>query len=132
MSISNAMINALSGLGAASRSADVVASNVANALTQGYARRELQVSARALAGSGTGVRVDGVIRAINQAVLNDKRLADAETAGADARSRFQLRIETAIGQPGDGNSLGGASLPWKPPSLRQPAVPIATRGFRMW
>lgn len=107
MSISNAMINALSGLGAASRSADVVASNVANALTQGYARRELQVSARALGGNGTGVRIDGVTRAINQAVLNDKRLADAEAAAATQRSRFQLRIETAIGQPGDGGSLGG-------------------------
>lgn len=107
MSISNAMINALSGLGAASRSAEVVASNVANALTQGYARRELQISARALGGHGTGVRVDGVTRAVNQAVLNDKRLADAEAAAATQRSRFQLRLETAIGQPGDGRSLGG-------------------------
>lgn len=107
MSISNAMINALSGLGAASRSADVIASNVANALTQGYARRELQLSARTLAGTGTGVRVDGVMRAINQAVLNDRRLADAELAAASTRSRFQLRMETAVGQPGDGNSLVG-------------------------
>lgn len=107
MSISNAMINALSGLGAASRSADVIAANVANALTQGYARRELQVSGRTLGGTGTGVRVDGVARAVNQAVLNDKRLADAESAAASHRSRFQLRIETAIGQPGDDRSLGG-------------------------
>ncbi len=107
MSISNAMINALSGLGAASRSADVVASNVANALTQGYARRDLQVSARTLGGVGTGVRVDGVSRFVNQAVLNDKRLADAETAAASGRSIFHLRLETAIGQMDDGRSLGG-------------------------
>ena len=39
MSISASLSSALSGLTAASRRAEVVASNVANAMTEGYGRR---------------------------------------------------------------------------------------------
>ena len=41
MSLSSTLANALSGLGAASRGAEVVSANVANARTPGYGRREL-------------------------------------------------------------------------------------------
>lgn len=105
MSISNAMSNALSGLGAAARAADLISSNVANALTEGYARRELLLSARTLGGSGSGVRVDGVARAVNQQVLNDKRLADAAASDASARASARARLETALGQTDDQGSL---------------------------
>lgn len=107
MSISSAMTNALSGLSANSRAAEIVSANVANALTQGYARRELVLSAQNLGGRGAGVRVDGVVRAVNQGVLNDKRLADAAAANAELRSIFQLGIEDSIGLPEDTGSLSG-------------------------
>ncbi len=54
MSISSALTNALTGLTAARR-ADVVSANVANALTPGYGRREVQISAMSLGGNGAGV-----------------------------------------------------------------------------
>jgi flagellar hook-associated protein 1 len=107
MSLSSSLANALTGLTAASRGAAVISSNVANATTPGYARRELHLSAAALGGYGAGVRVDGVTRAVTQPVLNDRRVADAESGNADLRRAFLDRIEATIGDPGEASSLGG-------------------------
>ena len=105
MSISSSLINALSGLTATSRLADIVASNTANAMTEGYARREVQLASRALSGEGAGVRVVGVTRDVNEIVQRDLRLANSATAGADLRTDFYTRIETALGLPTDDYSL---------------------------
>ena len=57
MSISSALSNALSGLTVASRAADVVSSNIANAMTDGYGVRSLAIGARIVGDSGTGARI---------------------------------------------------------------------------
>lgn len=59
MSISSSLNSALSGLNAASRAAGTVSANIANAMTEGYGRRELDLSARTLGGRGAGVAVTG-------------------------------------------------------------------------
>eukprot|EP00581_Thalassiosira_minuscula_P024003 CAMPEP_0184437988 /NCGR_PEP_ID=MMETSP0738-20130409/628709_1 /TAXON_ID=385413 /ORGANISM="Thalassiosira miniscula, Strain CCMP1093" /LENGTH=42 /DNA_ID= /DNA_START= /DNA_END= /DNA_ORIENTATION= len=41
MSISSALSNALTGLTASARRAEVVSSNISNAMTEGYGRRSL-------------------------------------------------------------------------------------------
>lgn len=107
MTISAALSNALSGLTAVSRAIEVVSSNVSNSMTAGYARRAVDVSAMSLGGTGAGVRIDGISRAVNQAVLNDKRLADAAATRSGTVTTFYQRIEARIGQPGDTGSLGG-------------------------
>ena len=105
MSLSASLNNALSGLTATSRRAEVVSTNVANALTDGYGRREVEVVARSLGGIGAGVQVVGVTRQVNTAILGDRRLADAEAGNTGARADFLARIEAQIGTPGDGRSL---------------------------
>lgn len=105
MSLSASLNNALSGLTATSRRAEVVSTNVANALTDGYGRREVEVAARSLGGIGAGVQVVGVTRKVNTAILGDRRLADAEAGNTGARADFLARIEAQIGAPGDGRSL---------------------------
>ncbi|MCR8724347.1 flagellar hook-associated protein FlgK [Frigidibacter sp. ROC022] len=105
MSITSAMYNALSGLTAASRGIEVVSSNVANARTPGYARRELSLSGQVLAGAGSGVQVSGVRRVVDQGVLADLRLADSAVAADDTRLAFQNRIGGLIGMPGESGSL---------------------------
>ena len=104
MSLSASLNNALSGLTATSRRAEVVSTNVANALTDGYGRREVEVVARSLGGIGAGVQVVGVTRQVNTAILGDRRLADAEAGNTGARADFLSRIEAQIGTPGDGRS----------------------------
>ena len=73
MSISSAFSNATSGLTATSRLAEVVSSNIANAMTEGYARREVSLSAR----TGGGVSIDGVSRAVSDSLQQNLRLAGA-------------------------------------------------------
>ncbi|HOP20284.1 MAG TPA: flagellar basal body protein, partial [Amphiplicatus sp.] len=67
MSISSALNNATTGLSAASKRADIVSSNIANALTPGYSKRDLSVSERILGSEGAGVIVNGVVRASDAA-----------------------------------------------------------------
>ncbi|MCB2136533.1 MAG: flagellar hook-associated protein FlgK [Rhodobacteraceae bacterium] len=105
MGLSTSLQNALTGLTASARSAEVISSNVANVLTAGYARRELHLSAQSLGGTGAGVHVDGVTRAVNQTVLADRRLADADAGNASTRTDFLAAIEDRIGQPGEAGSL---------------------------
>ncbi|MCV2879817.1 flagellar hook-associated protein FlgK [Sedimentimonas flavescens] len=105
MGISTSLSNALSGLNAAARMADVVASNTANALTEGYARRELSLSAQSLGGVGAGVQIDGVVRVVNEGVLQDRRLADAAASNATTRVAFLESVEQMIGAPGEAGSL---------------------------
>ncbi|MDR7126149.1 flagellar hook-associated protein FlgK [Pseudotabrizicola sp. 4114] len=105
MSISSALSSAFSGLSAASRMAEVTASNVSNALTEGYARRELQLSARSLGKTGVGVAVTGVTRQIDTLLLQDLRLASASQGGRATTSDFLARMETALGTADQAGSL---------------------------
>lgn len=107
MGLSTTLANALTGLNAASRGADVVSQNVANARTPGYARREVNLSAQSLGGNGAGVRVDGISRAVSQSLLNDRRLADAALGEAGVTAEFLAGIEKALGQPGEAGALTG-------------------------
>ncbi len=107
MSITGSLSNALSGLTASSRAAQTVSNNVANALTEGYGRRELQLSARVVAGGGSGVQVDGVNRVVDNGVLRDRRFADAALGLADGKVAFFEDVERLVGTPDAGNSLSG-------------------------
>ncbi|MCL4188867.1 MAG: flagellar hook-associated protein FlgK [Rhodobacteraceae bacterium] len=106
MSVSASLSNALSGLTAAARAAEVVASNVANARTEGYGRRELMLSSRTVTSSGSGVRIDGVQRHVNDALIADRRIAAASAGGAGLPAAFHSRIEARIGAPDAPGSVG--------------------------
>ena len=107
MTISNTLASALSGLTAASRAAELVSSNIANATTPGYARRELALASRIVGTSGQGVQIVGVTRVENLAIIADRRLAQAGQGDSDARTNFYQKIETAIGTPDLAHSLNG-------------------------
>lgn len=107
MSLGSALWIASSGLQAASRSADVVSGNVANALTPGYKRREIVLGAQNLGGEGVGVRVLGTTRAFDPLLRNDRMLAQAAVGVADTQARALERIETVIGDPTQPGSLSG-------------------------
>lgn len=106
MSLSSALSNALSGLTASARGANVVSSNLANTLTDGYAVRELSLSARTTGAAG-GVRVNGLNRIVDQALIGDRRFADAEQGEASTQSRFLQRLSSLTGDPSEPRSLTG-------------------------
>ena len=107
MSISGTLSSALSGLTAASKAAEIVSSNIANARTPGYGRRILQTTSRVLGTSGQGVLITGVARAVNQPLLSDRRLAQSASGGADTTTAFYQRLETTLGTPDQAFSITG-------------------------
>lgn len=107
MSISGAMYAALSGLAVTSRGAEVVSTNIANAQTEGYGRRELEVTVRQLGVTSQGVRVAGVVRNSDPVALSDRRLAGAGASARTVTSDFLQRIETYVGTPDSESSING-------------------------
>ena len=105
MSIAGALSNALSGLNVASRSAEMVSNNIANALNENYARREVILGARTLGGAGQGVSVTAVQRQVDLILLSDRRVAQAGAGDRQTRAQFYAQLETAIGNPGVEGSL---------------------------
>ncbi len=107
MSISQSLNNAVSGLTATSRMAEVVSSNLSNALTEGYARRVLDTSSASIGGQGAGVRIDGVRRISDPGLISDRRLSDAALAVQTRMSDTVARIEAQFSAPDDPSGLGG-------------------------
>lgn len=104
MTISGALSNAMSGLRAASRGAEVVSSNISNALTPGYARRILSLSTQSTGGVG-GVQINGILRIVDAGLASDRRIAEAEQVNANSRAQFYTRFQNLIGTPDDPASL---------------------------
>ena len=107
MSIGGTLASALSGLSAAAKAAEVVSSNIANATTPGYARRELQVTSRTVGTAGQGVQIVGVRRSVDLPLLGDRRLAQSFAGDADARAAFFKRLEQTLGTPDQAFSING-------------------------
>lgn len=105
MSIAKAISNAMSGLTATARGTETVASNIANVMTPGYARRDMVVSAQL---HGGGVRIDGITRIVNSSLLSESRLAASSVGDGTARASFHRSMEKVIGLPGEAHSLSGA------------------------
>lgn len=105
MSISSAISNAVSGLTAASRGTELVSSNIANALTPGYARRELELASRP-SERGGGVNVMGVNRILNAGLLADSRLVQADVGESGTTSAFHVAMEQLFGTGQEASSLG--------------------------
>ncbi|MGJ8626861.1 MAG: flagellar hook-associated protein FlgK [Sulfitobacter sp.] len=104
MTISGALSNAMSGLRAAGRGAELVSSNISNALTPGYGRRVLSLSSSNI-GTYGGVQVNGVTRVVDAGLASDRRLADAAHSHASLSTDFFTRIEKLLGTPDDPASL---------------------------
>ena len=105
MSITASLSNALTGLAAASRSAQVVSSNVSNALTEGYARRQVELSPRYIDGAGAGVQIDGITRIVDETLLRERRLAAASNGSATIVNEFNTTVLTLVGSPEETGSL---------------------------
>lgn len=102
MSIASALSAAVSGLTVSGRHADVISSNLANALTPGYARRQLEVADLARL---AGVGATGIVRVVNDAIVAERQTADSALAFADTRSNFFESIGRVIGTPEMASSL---------------------------
>ncbi|WP_373354976.1 flagellar hook-associated protein FlgK [Pseudoroseicyclus sp. CXY001] len=105
MSFSHALNNALSGLTASSRMAEVTADNISNALTEGFGRREIRLSSTSLGGQGGGVKVDEVSRLVDRGILSDRRDAGSARAYQEAIADGFRMLEFETGTVDDAHSI---------------------------
>jgi len=105
MTITSALQNALSGLRATGRLAEVTSNNLANALTPGYGRQSVILSAAVTGSQGNGVQVDGVARALDPELTSARRIADGDLAESTQRFAGIQALERAVGTVEDEGSL---------------------------
>lgn len=105
MSISGALNNAVSGLTANARMAEVVSSNLSNVLTDGYGRRSVNLSSVQVGDVGGGVRIDGINRFVDAGILADRRLADASLSGQERSADMLQRLQQTLGDAVDGTNI---------------------------
>jgi flagellar hook-associated protein 1 FlgK len=99
MSLTASMNNAISGLSTATRYASMVSSNISNALTEGYARRDINLTSRV--GTSGGVRIEGISRQTNPTVTADRRHAGSDLAFFQAQETVMNAITRAFGRDAD-------------------------------
>lgn len=105
MTLASALNASLSGLGVTARRAEVVSTNIANAATEGYARRSLSVVS---ATGAPGVRIAATERHVETAILGEVRLARADAAGNALLARQIGRLEAAYGKAGTADGVAGS------------------------
>src|SRR6185312_9707027 len=105
MSLSQALVSAISGLKVNQAGLSLVAANVANADTPGYVRKTVNQVATAGAGTGIGVSSGAVQRELDQYVQRQLRVENSGAAYADTRAQYYSQLQDIYGQPGSDNAL---------------------------
>lgn len=109
MSISLALQTALSGIQASQLALQVNANNIANVNTDGFTRKQVELSPRRLVDLGAGVDVIDVTRNVNQFLVEQVRDQSGKLAAINAREQFLSQIQGFLGTP-DNNDTFAAGL----------------------
>jgi len=107
MALNGVLGNALSGLQAAQLGMRTTSNNVANVNTPGYARTEVQQTARNSAGQGMGVEVTGVVRIADKYLQAASMRAASDASGAEAINAALDRLQAQFGSTDDDGALFG-------------------------
>lgn len=105
MSLSQALVSAMSGLKVNQSGLTLVAANVANAGTAGYVRKTINQVAVAGNNTGIGVRVSAVQRELDTFVQRQLRVENGGANYASTRADLYTRLQAVYGTPGSDGSL---------------------------
>lgn len=105
MSLSQALVSAMSGLKVNQASLALVSANVANADTPGYIRKTVNQVAVAGNNTGIGVRVSAIQRELDTYVQRQLRVENSGASYASTRADFYTRLQTVYGTPGSDSAL---------------------------
>ncbi|HET8727533.1 MAG TPA: flagellar hook-associated protein FlgK [Alphaproteobacteria bacterium] len=106
MSLALTLSNALSGLHVNQSALQVTANNVANVNTPGYSRKQVEVSARVLAGQGAGAEITAITRAVNQFLVRDLRAETSTLGERQVRSEYYTQMQELFGNLASDTSIG--------------------------
>lgn len=105
MALGSALSSAASGLNAVSRQLDITSLNIANAATEGFARREVELASQVVNGAGNGVKVEAIQVASTPALTRDRRAADADVGFQNEILNAAEITERLVGGPDDPSAL---------------------------
>ena len=105
MSLQSALGTASSGLASVNQQIAVIAQNVANADTPGYARESSEAASLTADGLGYGVVTGVATQAVDQALSAAVSAQEADVAGAQVRSVALAAVDAAQGVTGAGTDL---------------------------
>lgn len=105
MTLTLAIQTALSGLNAAQTGLGIVSDNISNANTEGFTRKQLSISSIVLAGAGRGVRVDDIVRQVDENILRQLRSQGSRTGQYQIRQEFTQQVQDYFGTPENNNSV---------------------------
>ena len=105
MGLSSALATAMSGLRANQAALSIVSSNVANAQTPGYVTQSVNQVEIATGGIGSGVRVTGVSRQLDQFIQTQLRTETSGGAYADQTANILGQLQNVYGTPGADGTL---------------------------
>ena len=105
MSLNGILSTALSALQTNSAALNVVANNVSNLNTPGYARRVVNEQAWSAGGQLEGVSIADVQRVVSQFLQQESLYAGAASSQYSAQSNVYSQLDGFLGQPGSSTSL---------------------------
>ncbi|MEW5703005.1 MAG: flagellar hook-associated protein FlgK [Pseudomonadota bacterium] len=105
MSLNISLLTAISGLNVTRTAIDVVTQNVANANTEGYSRKVVNLEAQNILGMGAGVRVSSITRQVDEFLLRDLRAQTASLGMHTVQKEFFDRMQDLFGSLGSSSSL---------------------------
>jgi|GEM_PF-2432452 len=106
MSLTLSLTNALSGLRAAEASLSVISSNISNANTVGYTRKEQPLNSRIGGGGvGAGVSTGVVERKVDEFLRRDVRRQVSIEGSATVRDEFFSRMQEMLGSVSSGGVI---------------------------
>lgn len=105
MSLTLSLNNALSGLKTNQQAISVLSHNIANANTDGYSRQIVQQQALYINGTGSGVRIDDVVRKVDIYLQRAVISQGAEQARTGVVNDYYQKIDILMGTPGANNTL---------------------------
>jgi len=105
MSLNISLLTAISGLNVTRTAIDVASQNVANANTEGYSRKIVNLEARNILGTGAGVRVSSITRNVDEFLLRDLRAQTGSLGTSEIQKQFFDRMQDLFGSLGSNSSL---------------------------
>lgn len=105
MSLNDALSIAMAGLRANQAAMSLVSSNVANAETPGYVRKTTDQITTNSGTTGSGVRIVGVNRELDQYILAQLRTETSGAGYASLKSSYLQQMQSLYGDPGSVGSL---------------------------
>lgn len=104
-SLTLALHTAQSGLLATQTALGTVSQNITNVNTPGYSRKIIHLEERVLAGTGAGVQVAAVQRAVDAGLLKDIVNQSSTLNSYKIKEDYFERLESTFGEPGANNSI---------------------------